>query len=103
MPGLSSNTHSAYFKQIDALRAVAVAMVIFSHWAGYHQDRWRDDSFWFNGEVGVQLFFVISGFLITGILLDERERAQSSPSNLHHVLKAPTLPGIPQAVNHTMM
>lgn len=78
----------SYFKQLDALRAIAVSMVIFSHWAGYHDNLWRDNSFWFNGEVGVQLFFVISGFLITGILLDERERAEANASGRRAVLKA---------------
>ena len=77
-----------YFKQLDALRAVAVSMVIFSHWTGYHGDLWQDDSFWFNGEVGVQLFFVISGFLITGILLDERSQTLHHASDRRAVLKA---------------
>jgi peptidoglycan/LPS O-acetylase OafA/YrhL len=55
--------------QLDTVRAVAVGMVIVSHWAP------RAATFWFNGGFGVQLFFVISGFLITGILLDARRRA----------------------------
>ena len=76
-----------YFKHLDALRAFAVSMVIYSHWAGYHNDLWRDNSFWFNGEVGVQLFFVISGFLITGILLDERSHAETDSENRASVLK----------------
>jgi peptidoglycan/LPS O-acetylase OafA/YrhL len=76
-----------YFGQIDALRAIAVTMVIFSHWAGYHQDMWKDDVFWFNGEVGVKMFFIISGFLITGILLDEREKSTALNTNKSTVLK----------------
>jgi peptidoglycan/LPS O-acetylase OafA/YrhL len=77
-----------YFRQLDALRAIAVSMVIFSHWAGYHENAWTDDVFWFNGEVGVQLFFIISGFLISGILLDERERAEIEEYPKTGVLKA---------------
>ena len=69
---MSSIQHPNYFRQLDSLRAIAVSMVIFSHWAGYHGYLWTDDLFWFNGEVGVKVFFVISGFLITGILLTER-------------------------------
>jgi peptidoglycan/LPS O-acetylase OafA/YrhL len=77
----------AYMPQLDTVRTVAVSMVIFSHWAGFHQNRWRD-TFWFNGEVGVQLFFVLSGFLITGILLDERAKAVSANVSVKEVLKA---------------
>jgi peptidoglycan/LPS O-acetylase OafA/YrhL len=58
--------------QLDTLRAVAAGMVILSHWVP------GTATFWFNGQVGVQLFFVISGFLITGILLDARQNADRS-------------------------
>lgn len=85
---MPQSSNPSYFKQLDALRAIAVSMVIFSHWAGYHNNLWRDNSFWFNGEVGVQLFFIISGFLITGILLGERERSEATPSGRQSVLKA---------------
>lgn len=49
-------------KDIEGLRAVAVLPVILSH-AGY--------TTFAGGFVGVDVFFAISGFLITGILLDE--------------------------------
>ena len=52
----------AYRPDIDGLRAVAVLGVIFFH-AGFQWIR--------GGYVGVDVFFVISGFLITGILLRE--------------------------------
>jgi peptidoglycan/LPS O-acetylase OafA/YrhL len=63
---------SRYMWQLDTLRAVAAGMVILSHWVP------GTETFWFNGHVGVQLFFVISGFLITGILLDARKNADCS-------------------------
>lgn len=53
--------------QLDGLRALAVAAVVWSHWL---------PSYCYGvqlGQYGVHLFFVISGFLITGILLDARE------------------------------
>jgi peptidoglycan/LPS O-acetylase OafA/YrhL len=68
--GRPLNPPSRYMWQLDTLRAVAAGMVIFSHWVP------GTDTFWFNGHVGVQLFFVISGFLITGILLDARKNAE---------------------------
>ena len=57
--------------QFDGLRTWAVAAVAFSHWAS-------DFVFGFPfGPFGVHLFFCLSGFLITGILLDIRDTASS--------------------------
>lgn len=47
--------------QLDGVRAIAALMVLFCHFApGYPHIWW----------IGVLLFFTLSGFLITGILLD---------------------------------
>ncbi len=51
-----------YRPEIDGLRAVALLAVMLFH-AGFET--------FAGGYVGVDIFFVISGFLITGILLDE--------------------------------
>ncbi|RYH06682.1 acyltransferase family protein [Tropicimonas sp. IMCC6043] len=58
-----------YRAEIDGLRAVAVLPVILFHAgvAGFG-----------GGFVGVDVFFVISGFLITGILLDDLDRGRYS-------------------------
>jgi peptidoglycan/LPS O-acetylase OafA/YrhL len=50
---------------VEGLRAVAVGLVLLYH-AGLH--------FVPGGFVGVDVFFVISGFLITGMLTCEVER-----------------------------
>ena len=60
---------SAYRPEIDGLRAVAVGSVILFH-AGFGS--------FSGGFVGVDVFFVISGFLITGILIDEHDRGTFS-------------------------
>ncbi|RVD02393.1 acyltransferase, partial [Mesorhizobium sp. M2A.F.Ca.ET.029.05.1.1] len=57
-----------YRPQIDSLRAVAVFAVMYSHF-------WDEASPW--GHYGVRLFFVISGYLITGILIRSKEVARS--------------------------
>ena len=49
-----------YRRDIDGLRAVAIAAVVFYHLFP-NQSRY--------GYVGVDIFFVISGFLVTGVLL----------------------------------
>jgi peptidoglycan/LPS O-acetylase OafA/YrhL len=55
----------AYSTQIDGLRAFAVLAVLYTH-------LWFPFSYF--GHWGVQLFFVISGYLITGILLEARAK-----------------------------
>ncbi|PIQ44311.1 MAG: acyltransferase [Gammaproteobacteria bacterium CG11_big_fil_rev_8_21_14_0_20_46_22] len=53
-----------YYKHIDGLRALAVVSVLFLH-LGF--------SLFSGGYVGVDIFFVISGFLITNIIVKELE------------------------------
>ena len=61
-----------YMPQLDALRAISILMVLYSHY-------WDDGSI--AGSVGVRVFFVLSGFLITDILLSARaaDRALTTP------------------------
>jgi len=66
--GGSQQTPLTYMRQLDGLRAIAVALVCIGHWVpptALHQlvrlVPW--------GALGVHLFFVLSGYLITSILL----------------------------------
>lgn len=61
------SAHISYRKDIDGLRAVAVLSVIFVH-LGY--------SYFPGGFVGVDIFFVISGYLITCLLKREYDETQ---------------------------
>ncbi|WP_347303182.1 acyltransferase [Croceibacterium sp. TMG7-5b_MA50] len=67
----------AHYPQLDGLRCFAVLGVLITHY-------WLQSS-WF-GHLGVRLFFVLSGFLITGILLDEH--AEGRPARIGASLAA---------------
>jgi peptidoglycan/LPS O-acetylase OafA/YrhL len=69
-----NQNEKTFYPQLDALRAIAVVLVIVSHWFApdFVLNRYSA-----NGILGVTLFFVLSGFLITGILLQSRENIDS--------------------------
>ena len=60
---LAANLARTHRDDIDGLRAVAILAVIFFHLGCPYSQ---------GGFVGVDVFFVISGFLITGILKNEK-------------------------------
>lgn len=60
--------------QLDSLRAFAVLAVLSVHFIS-HPPRWLTAVPW--AAFGVELFFVLSGFLITGILLDCRRQVEA--------------------------
>jgi peptidoglycan/LPS O-acetylase OafA/YrhL len=62
------NSNAGYIKGLDGLRAIAIITVMSFHAEITHF-----------GWLGVQLFFVISGFLITGILWREKHTDTSVP------------------------
>lgn len=66
---------------LDGLRALAVGGVLVNHYIPESSPV----QFLPWGSLGVQLFFVISGFLITGILLDMRPGGEPAP--LRHALR----------------
>ena len=62
----ADHARPAHLPQLDGLRTVAVAIVL-----AYHVAREQELSFLPGGFVGVDVFFVLSGFLITSLLLRE--------------------------------
>src|SRR5690606_9638731 len=66
-----------YIKSINGLRAVAILLVIFSHLnRAPRVPAWLHEVLGFTnyGTLGVRLFFLLSGFLITTLLLRERRQ-----------------------------
>lgn len=74
-----------YRSEIDGLRALAVLPVILFH-AGY--------SFFSGGFVGVDIFFVISGYLITTIILNELQNNTFSIKNFYERRARRILPAL---------
>lgn len=67
----------AHFPPLDGLRGIAVLMVIIGHSFHYNGSSIVGralETVARGGWVGVTLFFVLSGFLITGILLDTQHQ-----------------------------
>lgn len=60
---VSSNFSSGYIPQLDGLRGLAILGVLLFHTGRFSL-----------GWTGVVLFFVLSGYLITGILFDGKQR-----------------------------
>src|SRR3954471_16382358 len=78
MSSISKTDKVIYFPNLNGLRFIAALLVIIhhteqikdlfglnSHWKNYH--------IWILGKLGVTLFFVLSGFLITYLLLTEKK------------------------------
>ena len=74
-----------YRLEIDGLRALAVLPVIFFH-AGFDMFR--------GGYVGVDIFFVISGYLITSIIINQLEKNQFSIINFYERRARRILPAL---------
>ena len=73
-----------YVKQLDSLRAIAVLLVVITHWFPENNKLTIYTSI-FNG---VDIFFVLSGFLITRILLQNRIESETSSISKSRVVKS---------------
>ena len=83
-----------YRADIDGLRAVAVAGVVLYHVGGFGVT---------GGYVGVDIFFVISGYLITGILAREIEAGRFSLWNFYQRRIRRILPALVAVVTATTL
>lgn len=83
MPQKAKQKAKVYFPGLHGLRFVAAMMVVFSHvelmkdYHGYSNLYSSNLAVYESGRLGVTLFFVLSGFLISYLLLKEKEVAGS--------------------------
>lgn len=82
---VKNQNHLGYYSQLDGLRFFAVAAVMVGHWIA-----------WDTGNVflkhapwghGVILFFVLSGYLISNILFELKEKLEVGERSLKQALK----------------
>ncbi|MEO7356301.1 MAG: acyltransferase [Ignavibacteria bacterium] len=80
---IPSDQSVKFMPQLDSLRAFAVFFVLVEHWL-YHFEWLKIIPF---GMIGVTLFFVLSGFLITQILISSRLNIEAKGGTKIQVLK----------------
>ena len=77
-----------YMKQLDAIRALGVSLIFYQHFV-----RWSVKPLTFYGHqilfgvTAVDSFFVMSGFLITGILLKSKDKVEHNKATVLSSLK----------------
>lgn len=60
--------------ELDGIRGIAILLVLICHISLWEPFTQAARSVLFRGTIGVDLFFVLSGFLITGILINSKQR-----------------------------
>ncbi len=66
--------HMKRIPSLDGLRAISIVLVVAGHWA---ELRYHSDVAGAFANLGVRIFFIISGYLITTLLLKERARTST--------------------------
>jgi peptidoglycan/LPS O-acetylase OafA/YrhL len=67
------------FIGLDHLRALAISLVFLFHYTIFQHPEWMNNSFIHFGWSGVDLFFVLSGFLISNQLMIAWQKRQQIP------------------------
>jgi peptidoglycan/LPS O-acetylase OafA/YrhL len=81
----SPQASSARIPTLDGWRGVAILLVL-AHHAGYEH---YPDQAWANmGSLGVDIFFVLSGYIITTRLLEERSRSSTIDLRAFYIRRA---------------
>ena len=80
------NDNQNHISQLDGLRFFAVTSVMFAHWIKWKLDFELIKNIPFTN--GVILFFVLSGFLITKILLTNKDKYEAESKNKTSLIKS---------------
>lgn len=76
---MSSKPQHNYLPQLDGIRTIAIGLVLIFHWL--------PTTHWINtlpnGTIGVTLFFVLSGFLITDILIKNKTESLGGAAQVY--------------------
>lgn len=76
---------TGYYTQLDALRFFSVAAVMIAHWVAWDSNNFLLKTMhWGNGVI---FFFVLSGFLITEILLKQKQEISLKQKTIGQSLK----------------
>jgi peptidoglycan/LPS O-acetylase OafA/YrhL len=70
---------------LDGLRAISISLVLAGHWA---ELRYHSDVAGAFANLGVRIFFVISGYLITTLLLKEQQKTSTIQLREFYVRRA---------------
>jgi peptidoglycan/LPS O-acetylase OafA/YrhL len=83
-----SSWQAGHIPGLDGIRALAIGLVLFSHSVTYGSFTHLASFGLVAGPAGVAVFFVLSGFLITNILLREEERTGCISLRLFYLRRA---------------
>lgn len=87
-PGGTPTPESSHIAALDGLRAVAVLLILVSHSVIFGEFSFMHDQGLMGGYIGMCLFFVLSGYLITRILIREEDRFGDVSLNNFYVRRA---------------
>lgn len=95
---MTEKTNKIFFPNLDALRFIAFLFVFFEHimWGAFNQLPIHDKpllghilyTMFCNGGLGVSIFFVLSGFLITYLVLSEIELTKKIDVKAFYIRRA---------------
>jgi peptidoglycan/LPS O-acetylase OafA/YrhL len=88
MDGEIAHKMAGHLPSLDGLRAISIALVLLGHLSGTRGFVKVDPGIGDYAHLGVVVFFVISGFLITRLMILERKREGRVSLNLFYARRA---------------